>query len=809
MRVEGAMANVARYWNDAWDNSDTPSDGSAGLPSPSSDGAIDQGGPGITASFGTVNPISIGSSGPLAFTDAGANSVTGGAAVMAASTDTWTYEGTANWDTPGDWSAGVPTTSSDVVIDEGSPEVTASFATVASISIGGPAWTGPELLFTDAGASSVTGDVTNSGDLYLDRANGDGGSSLTIGGALTNGGNIEIGPTVYDWTLSAASTITATSLTNFSGASLGTIELDGSSEVEATLDVESAAGFGAAGVLYGSVLLGNNTQYGSKALIEFASGQITTIAAGSSLVLAGPHAFVADASDTSSNSALTGLTTIDGELDLYNGASLTTSGALTNSGTINLLGSEEQGTDTLNVGSAAGLGAAGMLYGDVNLNGDAVLEFASGQITTIAAGAELSLMSSGAFVADASSTGSNSALTGLTTVDGGLVLDGGVKVATSSALTNSGTITLDPNFQGSSLTIGGTLTNDGTIEIGNSHLFYYPSTVEATSLTNLIGSTYGAIDLTGSSNAAILGVGSAAGFGSAGVLYGDVNLSGDARIEFGHGQITTISANSELSLTSAGSVVADASNTTWNSALRGLATVAGGLYLHDGATVTTSGDVTNDGVIALDQNKGDGGSWLNVHGTLTNAGTIDIGNGALSARSAVWALSVVNTGTIDVHGVGDCAVTNIHATLKSTGAFMNDGSVNFADDYDKISGAVSGRGSFSLADGATVELGGAVSSGETFKFDGGDKNRLILDQASSFHGTIDDFFTKGDAVRARTFAEATTLLSYTQTGADSCSWTLTDGAQTAVLNFAGEPYAQSDFKIVSANGGMGLAIKFV
>ena len=83
-------------------------------------------------------------------------------------------------------------------------------------------------------------------------------------------------------------------------------------------------------------------------------------------------------------------------------------------------------------------------------------------------------------------------------------------------------------------------------------------------------------------------------------------------------------------------------------------------------------------------------------------------------------------------------------------------------------------------------------------------DQLILDQVSSFNGTIGGFFTAGDAVIANTFAEAATLLSYTQTGADSCSWTLTDGANTAVLNFAGEPYAQSDFSITSANGGAGL-----
>ncbi len=39
--------------------------------------------------------------------------------------------------------------------------------------------------------------------------------------------------------------------------------------------------------------------------------------------------------------------------------------------------------------------------------------------------------------------------------------------------------------------------------------------------------------------------------------------------------------------------------------------------------------------------------------------------------------------------------------------------------------------------------------------------------------------------------------------------TLTDGANLAVLNLAGEPYGQSDFSIMSAHNGAGLAIKSV
>ena len=113
----------------------------------------------------------------------------------------------------------------------------------------------------------------------------------------------------------------------------GTIDLNGSSTAEAALDIRSAAGFAfAVGQLTEDVNLSGD------ALIEFASGQIATIAAQSELSLDGPQAFVADAANTSSNSALKGLTTIQGALHLRNGASLATSGALTNSGAITVGG---------------------------------------------------------------------------------------------------------------------------------------------------------------------------------------------------------------------------------------------------------------------------------------------------------------------------------------------------------------------------------------------------------------------------------------------------------------------------------------
>ena len=122
-----------------------------------------------------------------------------------------------------------------------------------------------------------------------------------------------------------------------------------------------------------------------------------------------------------------------------------------------------------------------MESGNVFLENGALLEFKSGQITTIADGT-LTLDGAGSRVADAGKTGSNSALTGLTScASGNLYLANGAKVATAGDLTTSdfnsggGSVQLDGNNPGgsggSSMTIGGRLINSSSnangVSIGN------------------------------------------------------------------------------------------------------------------------------------------------------------------------------------------------------------------------------------------------------------------------------------------------------------------------------------------------------
>ncbi len=97
-----------------------------------------------------------------------------------------------------------------------------------------------------------------------------------VGGGLTNDGTIQIGPD--NDSLSAATTVSATSITNFVTTTFGTIDVYGNDSsdlpapIPAALDISGAAGFGVANTVEGDV----NIAYDGR--IVFASGQITTIA---------------------------------------------------------------------------------------------------------------------------------------------------------------------------------------------------------------------------------------------------------------------------------------------------------------------------------------------------------------------------------------------------------------------------------------------------------------------------------------------------------------------------------------------------
>ncbi len=328
-----------------------------------------------------------------------------------------------------------------------------------------------------------------------------------------------------------------------------------------------------------------------------------------------------------------------------------TATSLDNTGSIYLTGSSADQA-LLDIAGSAGFGTTGILSGTVRLAGDTAIEFASGPITSLAASSHLGLVGSDAFIEDSTALGSNSALAGLASIGAGALfaLHDGASVSTTGALVNDGSVVLDTNAGdgGSSLTLAGALTNSQELGIGNASLSASDE-VTATSLDNT-----GKIQLTGSSaNQALLDVAGSAGFGAAEVLSGNVRLTGDSAIEFASGEITNLSDGALLRLNGNDAFIEDSTTLGSNSALTGLASIGAGatLDLEDGASVSTTGALVNNGDLFLDVNTGDGGSSLTVGGTLTNSHYLFIGYfPPLSAPDVVTAAAIDNTGVVELMG---------------------------------------------------------------------------------------------------------------------------------------------------------------
>jgi hypothetical protein len=255
---------------------------------------------------------------------------------------------------------------------------------------------------------------------------------------------------------------------------------------------------------------------------------------------------------------------------------------LVTAGAINLYGSytgnyvpgTTQATLDINPGAAPTT-----LLGTVNIDGNALLEFESGGIATIAAGAQLSLNGSDAFLADAGHTGSNSALTGLSLNLGTFGLYSNAVLSTTGNLTNVGEL---DDISSTGVTLGGTLTNYGTLKVESYGSSWGPAAMTVGGLSNL-----GSVIVSGqSTTGATLDVTAAApttltGSVSVGEDYYGSN-SGSSLLEFASGGITNIGVGANLLLFGSNAFVANAIQTSSNSALTGLSRNDGNLLIDTG-----------------------------------------------------------------------------------------------------------------------------------------------------------------------------------------------------------------------------------
>ncbi|MFO1161128.1 MAG: VWD domain-containing protein [Reyranellaceae bacterium] len=606
----------------------------------------------------------------------------------------------------------------------------AGATTTNSALVGLQAVVGDLQLLNGASVGATSGglSILGTGRIGLDAnyVGGAGGSSLTIGGVLTNTSTDVNALNIGNSGITSANTVTATGLAN-----TGRINIVGGAAAQSTLNITNAAGFGTAGVETGAVYLENN------ALLQFAGGQIGTI--NGSVWLNGANARIANSNSPSTNSTMLGLKTIAGDLILENGASVTPNGGLSiigtgrvaldapyiggqggstltiagiltnastdanglsigssgitsgvtvtaselaNTGQINLIGSSTAQATLRVTAGVASFGTAREQTGFVHLQGNALLEFPSESIQTVKG--TLWIEGKNARVADAGAPSTNSALVELTTVSGTFALGDGASVGKTVgdlSITGTGRVALDAPYLGgaggSTLTIGGRLHNtskDGNaLDIGNASI-KSADTVSALFLENT-----GRINIVGSGAAqATLDITKgAASMGTAGVATGFVYLENNALLQFASGQLGTVAGT--LWLNGQNARVADVAAPSTNSALIDLATVSGSFNLQNGASVGTTSDgltITGTGRVALDANYlgGNGGSTLKIGGTLTNTSTdvnaLNIGNVSIKADTTVTAMRLANSGQINIMG---SATAQAALIVDSTAGFGTDG----------------------------------------------------------------------------------------------------------------------------------------
>jgi probable HAF family extracellular repeat protein len=298
--------------------------------------------------------------------------------------------------------------------------------------------------------------------------------------------------------------------------------------------------------------------------------------------------------------------------------------------------------------------------------------------------------------------------------------------------------------------------------------------LDDTGSAGAIGSVSVSGSTAGQGNAAptTLQIAAAAGDGVAGELNGGLDVSDDALVEFTSGGIQSISSSGTLELTSANAFVADRGATTSNSALDQLSdnaglvlltgeadistaasfTNSGNLQLYSGSAFSTAGAFTNSGNVYLDSAGGyGGGSQLSVTGTLTNSHDLDIGDendaSGLMADDVVTAGALVNEagGQIQLYGDGDYrAILDISGTLENDGV-IDAGSITGDPGRSVVdANEVTGTGSFSIGDDATLELNVSGTTSQTVNF-AGSSSTLVLDDPKEFTGTLAGLQT-GDTI---------------------------------------------------------------
>ncbi len=285
-----------------------------------------------------------------------------------------------------------------------------------------------------------------------------------------------------------------------------------------------------------------------------------------------------------------------------------------------------------------------------------------------------------------------------------------------------GALNIDESYAsigGSTLTVAGTLTNAGDMQVGN-ETTTAPVTINVGSFVN-----NGSITIKGGSTQfyqaanvpSALNI-SGTWIPSSGALNtGYYSLVGDAQIQYAGPGISTIGGNAYLNIDGVNASVQTSSlkanaSSGLNSALNTLATINGGiLSLADGAQVQTNAglNLLNNGVLEVDAT-GAGGSSFTVGGVLTNNRAVQVGSIGGGAGTLTVA-GLVNTGTVAVEG--GTGAPSVLAVSGAPGSFIPLSGALTQGYYSVDGNAIlqyAGPGITSIGGGVTLTLQGANAS---------------------------------------------------------------------------------------------------
>jgi hypothetical protein len=648
------------------------------------------------------------------------------------------------------WDSSIPTLSTDASILQQNITVSVSSGSAAarSLSMQGGG--------TGIGSNSALINISG-GSLTL-------GTGSPVGNVTQTAGTIEFKNAVVNPDSSLDFTHAGTPGTNSSIFNLlqsqgGTILIDSGSLSLSGSTIDVAGTIGGAGTLSDPI-----------------AGAVTLAIVGSATIEASASFNVTTFSVTNTNANITlnsdrtfgmafkeaGQTTVN-----LNGHTVTLNGAVNLDGSVQGAGTMILASTATVTGAILGGGATLDVEGMVtNTNGFNTV-FRVGQINTdantlqIGANGTWNIINDAGMTLSAASTFSNAGLFEKT-AGTGYGINGGTISNTGTIKSNSGVIA----FIGGSGTFGGHLTGTGEIDIGGDGGHY--------TLANGVVLDVAKFGTTGT--------GATLTF-NGDLVYGGA-FTGGALILNGHTLTLNGTATIGGSVQGAGTMVLGGTTTLTGTSF------SGGMVLDDEGTLTeTNGffTVVNIGSNSSDTSMlkiGAGATWniindagmnLSAAATLNNAGLLE--------KTAGTGFGI-NGGTIDNTGTVK-STSGVLSFAFGTG-FTNDGSIVADGGTVKISGAITGAGSATIANGGTFEIGSSDAQNVTFA---GEPATLRLDSPTQFTGHLlgmgngDAIFLPGVQVSSATLNGST--LSIVEQGGPTLTYALSShpaGATFAVGN---------------------------